>query len=160
MPVNILAPFQQGSFNSFTYNPHLPRASELLASADQSDTPKIEYQEAFYGNEKDVPKISRSYGGREFRLKSKNVSNLPEFDLMGRNSNWKQRKGLQKPDFKFWQVVAPPPSRKEAIKWLLEQKEDKDTGVQNADPGELDQFSQVSLKYFTNITIILSLGVA
>lgn len=150
VPINILAPFQQGNSNSFTYNPRFPCASELLASTDQYDTLKIEYQEAFYGNEKDVPKANRSYGGREFKLKSKAVSNLPEFDPMEGNSSLKRPERPQeqvKPDFKFWQIVSPSPSRKEVVKWLEEQNRDRDMVPKKADPIELDQFSQVGLEH-------------
>lgn len=62
--------------------------------------------------------------------------------------------GQVKPDFKFWQIVAPPPSRKEVVKWIEEQK-NTDIDVQHADPGELDQFSQVGLKHIMEIIIIL-----
>lgn len=74
---------------------------------------------------------------------------------MGKSSVLKRAEGLRKPDFRFWQIVAPPPNRKEAMKWLAEQKVDRDTGIQKADPGELDQFSQVRLKDLTKISIIL-----
>lgn len=74
---------------------------------------------------------------------------------MGKSSVLKRPEGLRKPDFRFWQISAPPPNRKEAMKWLAEQKKDKDTGIQKADPGELDQFSQVCLKHLTKIIIIL-----
>lgn len=74
---------------------------------------------------------------------------------MGKSSVLKRAEGLRKPDFRFWQIAAPPPNRKEAMKWLAEQKEDRDAGVQKADPGELDQFSQVCLQHLAKITIIL-----
>lgn len=129
-----------------------------MASTDQHDTIRIEYQEAFYGNEIDVPKIGRSYGGREFKLKSKKVSNLPEFDLTEGSTSVRRPEelwGQVKPDFKFWQIAVPPPRRKEVVKWLEEQRKDKDMGVQNADPGELDQFSQVGLKHTVEMIVIL-----
>lgn len=145
---NVLAPFRSGSHkNSFIYNARLPRTSELLASSNPYETLRVEYQEAFYGDEKDVPKVSRSYGGREFKLKSKRISDLPEFDPVGEMSSLKGHEGPQaKPSFKFWQVAAPPPSRKEVVKWLKEQKKDKGKDhVQKTDPNGLDCFSQVGL---------------
>lgn len=76
---------------------------------------------------------------------------------MGENPGIKwpgETQGHEKPDFKFWQIVAPPPSRKEVMKWIEEQKKDTDTDVRG-DPGELDQFSQVGLKHIMETIIIL-----
>lgn len=117
---------------------------------NQYDALRIEYQEAFYGNEKDVPKTSRSYGGREFKLKSKKASDLPVFDPMGENSRSKQfeHQGQAKPGFRSWQIATPPPNRKEVEEWLGERKRKKNPDlICQADPGELDQFSQVGFKY-------------
>lgn len=102
--------------------------------------------------------MNRSYGGREFKLKSKKASNLPDFDPMEENSGMKwpgETQGHVKPDFKFWQIVAPPPSRKEVMKWIEEQKRNTDIDVRGADPGELDQFSQVGLKHVMETITIL-----
>lgn len=147
-PPNIIAPFEPDQQrNWFVYNSRPPSAPELLASLGEDDIPMVEYQEAFYSNEKDVPKKSREYAGREFRFKSNKASDLPEFDPMGEKVGSKRSNELPNqatPSFKFWEIGARPPSRKEVIKWLEEQKNRDPDLARKLDPGELGQFSQVS----------------
>ncbi|KAL7267714.1 DNA polymerase zeta [Rhizina undulata] len=48
-----------------------------------SDEIGLEYQEPFYSNPKDVPKIGMEYGGREYKIKSNKAKDLLEFNPAG-----------------------------------------------------------------------------
>jgi DNA polymerase zeta len=49
----------------------------------EANLPSVIYQDAFYSEEQDVPERAREYAGKEFKLGSRTVPYLPDFDPTG-----------------------------------------------------------------------------
>lgn len=112
-----------------------PTALFVTSTLETYGLMPVLYQEAYYKDEKDVPPRPREYAGREFRLGSKTVPFLSDFDAMdggpaqggiGLASSWDQ---LQK-DFqrrrrlctlRNWEIAEPPPSQNEVKAWSLKE---------------------------------------
>ncbi|KAF2757341.1 DNA polymeras-like protein zeta catalytic subunit [Pseudovirgaria hyperparasitica] len=116
----------------------LPPSSSLVESSmiDYGVPPTI-YQDAYYGDEKDVPDRAREYAGREFRLQSTTIPFLPAFDASGTSSacrgenspvlvdkiteelrHSRRRHGCS---YRCWEYAESPPACKEVEKWTREQ---------------------------------------
>ncbi|XP_044721885.1 DNA polymerase family B domain-containing protein [Hirsutella rhossiliensis] len=101
--------------------------------------PDIIYQDAFYGEEKDVPERNREYAGREYRLDSNTVPFLPPFEVTGSSpavAGFKQdpvlrRAGLEQEQdrqrrecsWRSWEFAQPPPSRRSVVDWHDEKRD-------------------------------------
>ncbi|KIW07821.1 uncharacterized protein PV09_01740 [Verruconis gallopava] len=110
-----------------------PSADEVSVSMLEYGLPPVIYQDAFYGDEKDVPERSREYAGREFRLESTTVPFLADFDPLGNSAAaagekpsvvrdkskeemiyYRRRKMCS---LKNWEYAVSPPSFTEVSQW-------------------------------------------
>ena len=110
-----------------------PSVAEVTIEMRLDKIPSVLYQDAFYSDEKDVPDRAREYAGREFRLESKTLTYLPEFDPAGLSSagvgenpsvlldKIAQEKAYEKRrrtcSYKTWEIEESPPTRLEVQKW-------------------------------------------
>ncbi|KAF7507885.1 hypothetical protein GJ744_010049 [Endocarpon pusillum] len=111
-----------------------PSFSEVQTTMCMQGLPDVIYQNAYYGDETDVPDRQREYGGREFRLESNTVPYLPDFDATGsspatygrRNPVLLDEVQEEKADrkrrrlckIKRWNIADQPPTRAEVTAWL------------------------------------------
>lgn len=109
--------------------------------------PDVIYQDAFYGEEKDVPDRSREYAGREYRLDGNTVPFLPNFDATGsfplgasvkqdavlRKASLEQEQEKQRRDcsWRSWEFTQPPPSRQSIVDWCDEERHSRETKTKN-----------------------------
>ena len=116
-----------------------PTHSEVDMTMQEYGLPPVIYQDAFYGEEKDVPERQREYAGREFKLESGTVPYLPDFDptgsspasfgekvaiLVDHNAEerlYQTRRNTCK--LKVWEIAETPPSFREVQMWVMAQKE-------------------------------------
>ncbi|KAJ8112582.1 hypothetical protein OPT61_g5083 [Boeremia exigua] len=96
--------------------------------------PPVIFQDAFYGNEKDVPERPREYAGREFKLQGNTLPYLPDFDPSGKHpANFGEYKPIlvdkkklkaekeiisRHCDLRNWEIAKPPPSFEDVEEWL------------------------------------------
>lgn len=154
MPLH--ANFLQGLHDSF----HLPGSSKVLCFAQnppaaplipilmkEANLPSVIYQDAFYSEEQDAPERAREYAGKEFKLGSRTVPYLPEFDAQGTSpavtsenpsilvDKVAEERAFQKRrracKLKTWEIADAPPSRKEVAHWIEEEQSlaDKEKGA-------------------------------
>ncbi|KAI0172739.1 hypothetical protein GGR52DRAFT_545830 [Hypoxylon sp. FL1284] len=113
-----------------------PSAKEVLSSLDSLGRPNVIYQDAYYGNNKDVPQRVREYAGQEFRLESNTVPFLPAFDPTGDSpANYGMKseipydanreeqiyKSLRREcSLRSWEIAQSPPSFEEVQAWWME----------------------------------------
>lgn len=99
------------------------------------------HQDAFYGDETDVPERARDYAGREFKLEGTTVPYLPEFDATGLSAASRgekvalivnhakeeesHRQRRLRCRIREWEIAEAPPSYQEVQKWVAEE-----TGIQ------------------------------
>lgn len=115
-------------------------APPTFDEVDRTVTPPVVYQDAYYSNENDVPERPREYAGQEFRLESKTLPFLPDFDKDGTPipvKSWPIEKSKQELidqrrsrqcSLRTWEIVKPPPSYKEVRLWMRsEQPVERDT---------------------------------
>ena len=116
----------------FSYLP--PSFSEISKMMRTTNIPSVIYQDAYYSDERDVPERSREYAGKEFKLESKTVPYLPDFDPTGlgpasvgenlgvvavkvteRDRHSRLRRMC---NIRLWEIGVPPPRAQEVRKWL------------------------------------------
>ncbi|KAI8904535.1 hypothetical protein DFJ77DRAFT_480554 [Powellomyces hirtus] len=108
-----------------------PTTDELLASLDAFDIPHVVYREPYYSDPRDVPNRTRVWAGREFKFKSTEAVNLPEFEApvapdgavaqVARGiEHWRHVKFDQgvPTNIRLWRPGAEPPSSNTVAKWL------------------------------------------
>ncbi|ODA78554.1 hypothetical protein RJ55_05935 [Drechmeria coniospora] len=114
-----------------------PPTLDSCVSMEEHDLPPVIYQDAYYSVEKDAPERTREYAGREYRLHSKTLPYLPDFDPTGAFSEaigvrldvtagimrLEREQKLQQLECRWrsWEFAAPPPSRHDLEGWLGEQ---------------------------------------
>jgi DNA polymerase zeta len=77
------------------------------------------YQKPFFSNDNDVPSKAKVFGGKEFRVQSNAVKNLPIYNsLYSFGHSETNGKG-----FRYWEPDLAPPSRSEIQKWLDSENE-------------------------------------
>ncbi|PFH57495.1 hypothetical protein XA68_14992 [Ophiocordyceps unilateralis] len=108
-----------------------PSRAECSAMAEHN-LPDVIYQDAFYGEEKDVPERMREYGGREFRLESNTMPFLPAFDFAGSRADFGQhlattKDGRGECSWRSWEFARPPPRRQTVTKWLEDEQQAQET---------------------------------
>ncbi|KAI9824671.1 MAG: hypothetical protein M1819_000824 [Sarea resinae] len=122
----------------FIYTPAAPSTSLVLSTLSEIGLPAVIYQDAYYSDEKDVPDRAREYAGREFKLESKTLPFLPDFDPTGMSdANFGSRQPIivDKPREEAilnqrrgrcgllnWEIAANPPSHHEVRDWTKEQR--------------------------------------
>ncbi|KAG8166676.1 hypothetical protein KVR01_002365 [Diaporthe batatas] len=111
-----------------------PLATEVCTTMQDNKLPDVIYQDAFYGQEKDVPPRIREYAGREFRLEGISLPFLPDFDATGQspatyglnaegNLISKRLNGLgyqkksRQCSLRSWEIADPPPTFQEVSQW-------------------------------------------
>lgn len=119
-----------------------PPASEISSMIHGVKIPPVIYQDAHYGDERDVPERAREYAGREFKLGSNTVPYLPNFDPTGTSSAsigekpgivvdkiWEERifeKRRRACGLRTWEIAEPPPSSLEVETWLRQKRSVRD----------------------------------
>ncbi|KAM0717908.1 hypothetical protein Q7P37_006240 [Cladosporium fusiforme] len=110
------------------------QAPPTFDEVDQTVTPPVVYQDAYYSNENDVPERPREYAGQEFRLDSKTLPFLPEFDSHGKpvpDKCWPVERSKQELidqrrsrqcSLRTWEIVQPPPSHEEVRFWMRSER--------------------------------------
>jgi hypothetical protein len=89
-----------------------PLTAVLLESLQQHGVPQVIPQFAYYSKDEDVPRSSREYAGKEYRLISNSLFYLLPFESVGNfpESIFKQTLSLPSPAFtKIWQIAQKPP---------------------------------------------------
>ncbi|KAI9819216.1 MAG: DNA polymerase zeta [Pycnora praestabilis] len=118
----------------FCFAQSAPSCSVIAATMRTLGLPSAIYQDAFYGDEKDVPERAREYAGREFRLESSTVPYLPDFDSTGTSDvnagdrqgividRLKEEKAFQKRrrlcSLQTWEIGEKPPDSAEVRDWI------------------------------------------
>ena len=111
-----------------------PPGSEMSSMIHSVKIPSVIYQDAYYGDERDVPERAREYAGREFKLGSNTVPYLRNFDPTGTSSaSIGEKPGIlvdkiaearifekrrRACGLKTWEIAEPPPQRVEVESWL------------------------------------------
>ena len=109
-------------------------APTLLMPLSRDSIPSIIYQDAFFGDDDDVPERGREYAGRDFKLEGNTVPFLPEFDPLGKSLasvGSKSRVTVSKQalssaydlvrrtcTLRTWEFRDTPPLRDEVQSWL------------------------------------------
>ncbi|KAI9813853.1 MAG: DNA polymerase zeta [Thelocarpon impressellum] len=116
-----------------------PTASSVTSSFAAHGLPTVVYQDAYYGDEKDVPARPREYAGREFRLQSTTTPFLPDFNPSGgptfrSREKWDQDQTRRRRACKLrsWEICAPPPSRREVEDWAHGRDDGNESGKESA----------------------------
>ena len=110
-----------------------PSSRKLIPTLKQYGLSTVQYLDAYYGDEADVPDIEREYAGKGFRLESTTVPYLKEFapgqtylplpeletqsalnSLIGNYYGDVQRTC----SIRNWELKKPPPRRISVLKWL------------------------------------------
>ena len=111
-----------------------PRGSDILLEMRNQRPLTIIYQDAYYSNEKDVPDRAREYAGKEFRLESRTISFVANFDPSGTSpASRGERLGavVDKTDaeqlsrrrrlacgLRTWEIQEMPPTRHDVQAWV------------------------------------------
>lgn len=118
----------------------LGQAAPKFDEVERTVTPSVIYQDAYYSNEIDVPERPREYAGQEFRLESRTLPFLPEFDRHCTpvpSKSWPIEKSKQELidqrrsrqcSLRTWEIKRAPPSFDDVQRWMQsEQLVDRDT---------------------------------
>ena len=127
-----------------------PIASDIPDMMRDAKIPVILYQDAYYSDERDVPERAREYAGKEFKLESRTVPYLPDFNPAGTSlatlgekprvvvDRIAEEKAYQKLrrtcSFRTWEIDSLPPTRSEVQRWL-----DDERLLSNTDDGSNTQ---------------------
>lgn len=107
-----------------------PSFDEISGMMENSNIPSVIYQDAYYGNESDVPERTREYAGKGIKLEGISVPYLPDFNPTGSfltsareaPTSAKQmevyRQSRKACTLSTWEFVSPPPTRIEVQQWL------------------------------------------
>ncbi|TKA62572.1 hypothetical protein B0A55_12267, partial [Friedmanniomyces simplex] len=105
-------------------------APPSYAEVEQTVEPHVNYQDAYYSNEKDVPERPREYAGQEFRLESTTLPYLQPFDKHGGRPNGKgavidkmkveldEQRRRRQCSLQAWEIMRPPPTSDEVQAWV------------------------------------------
>lgn len=115
----------------------LPPTTGEVWGTGAPNLPCVAYQNAFYGDEADVPPQPREYAGREFRLESNTLPFLPNFDPTGlppdmhdfsseflrdpRSFDKVKKDDRARCSWKSWEFAKLPPTRQGVGDWWLEE---------------------------------------
>lgn len=129
-----------GSSDTLILAHHQPPPSSQFISSTMSNfnLPSILYQDAFYSKEEDVPERPREWAGREFKLGSRSVPFLPEFDPSGTSDATFGTRLVVLPDkikdeevncrrcrdcsLRVWAFAEAPPTYVEVDRWARDDK--------------------------------------
>ncbi|KAF9173245.1 DNA polymerase zeta [Mortierella sp. AD011] len=103
----------------FKFSPAPPITNELYSSLPRLGLPNVVHQKPFFSNDSDVPSKAKVFGGKEFRIYSNSIKNMPVFKAASDLGKCVSAgKGFQ-----FWEPNQAPPSQVEIQSWLKEEKE-------------------------------------
>ncbi|KAK3331099.1 hypothetical protein B0H66DRAFT_88702 [Apodospora peruviana] len=130
-----------GSTRMFVVNSPPPSLTEIRSTMQSYNLPEVIYQDAFYGEDTDVPPRPREYAGKEFRLDGNSLPYLPAFDATGGSPAAYGIKPEVGPDFsqmelayerqqklctlKSWELAEPPPSFDEVSDWWAQKQKQR-----------------------------------
>ena len=145
------------SLHAITLSYKPPKQSEIMETFINYNLPQCEYQEAYYGEEKDCPTKPKTFAGRTFKIPIINIELLPDFEPLLPNGNkisfkgityWKffnqsvmtTNSNLQKP---FYPVTLSihPPTRENVKLWLDNHHKNNHSSYQSSfpiDPSQID----------------------
>ncbi|KAF8940450.1 DNA polymerase zeta [Dissophora ornata] len=114
---------------AYEYAPAPPTTQELLSSFSAVGLPNVVHQKPYFSKEADVPSKFKVFGGKEFRLQSHGIKDMPVF-----KSSLEVGKHLRLPGegFYFWEPNQMPPSRAEIQIWLKEEEERAKASLRSA----------------------------
>lgn len=111
-----------------------PAASDIVLEMRQSRTPPFTFQDVHYSDERDVPERPREYAGQEYKIGSRTMSYLPDFDSTGTSLASRGEKTSAAVDkvaeekiyrkrrtactHRVWEIGEPPPRRSEVQTWI------------------------------------------
>ncbi|KIW14238.1 hypothetical protein PV08_07020 [Exophiala spinifera] len=143
---------------SLIYVRRPPTFDEVKTTLGQAGLPDVIYQEAYYSTEADVPRQSREYAGREFKLGSDTIPYLPNFDATGTSpANFGRRPAMlidfsaeriranqrrKRCRIREWVIADEPPGKADVLAWLQEEhlaKSDKTVGTRTSPKTHLSQ---------------------
>ncbi|KAM0325114.1 hypothetical protein ACHAQA_007653 [Verticillium albo-atrum] len=121
-----------------------PSIEDVSTTFCSLQIPDVLYQDAYYSKESDVPKRSREYAGKEFRLKGNTLPFLPEFNMTGAAQERGKSRAAKpsalgkspgnrkrtRASFRSWEIAKPPPSYQAVEEWW-----EKKQAAQKATPG-------------------------
>ncbi|KAK4198463.1 putative DNA polymerase zeta catalytic subunit [Triangularia verruculosa] len=129
-----------------------PTAQDVLSTMQHCGLPDVIYQDAFYGQDKDVPPRPREYAGKEYRLDGNTLPYLPDFDPKGESPATYGVKPEQGPDLReleasyerqrgectlrSWEIAAPSPSFREVSQWWNDKTKNRDTSLGKSDDNQ------------------------
>lgn len=127
----------------FAYGP--PTRPELMSDLRKIKKPSMIYQDAYYSDYRDVPERARGYAGKEYKLESKILSYLPDFDATGNSpatfgekpaiivdrisEDRYYRQLMSKCSLRNWEIAEAPPTFVEVEQWLREEGSRDGTGA-------------------------------
>ncbi|KAK9763082.1 DNA polymerase zeta [Basidiobolus ranarum] len=128
----ILNKFQWGRKVSFIYREQPPTLEFLEKTWKDFDLPTINYQPPFFSNEKDVPEKPRLYAGKLWKIKSKSISHLKEFETymratsaLGNDTRVAPKETISsKTNINFWTSARVPPTPEQVEQWLQKNKKE------------------------------------
>ncbi|ORX94591.1 ribonuclease H-like protein, partial [Basidiobolus meristosporus CBS 931.73] len=130
----VLSRFQWGSKRSFIYQKQPPMLEFLEQTWKEFDLPKVDYQVPFFSNNKDVPEKPRLYAGKLWKIKSKSVAYLKEFETnlkSGPDAENEPYHGMsenpKRTKERFWTSARTPPTLEQVHRWLQENKKGQES---------------------------------
>lgn len=127
-----------------------PSCADVKSTTELEAGVNVVYQDAYYGDERDVPERSREYAGQDFKLESNTVPFLADFDPTGTSAasrgdkapvvldkaseellHQKRRWGCS---LRSWEIATAPPSCQEVTAW-----KDESDAARDLDLSELKQ---------------------
>ncbi|KAJ2895409.1 DNA polymerase family B [Zalerion maritima] len=149
--------------------PTLPPAlSEILSSMQSNGLPDVVYQDAYYSDPSDLPERLREYAGREFKLESKTLPFLPEFDASGESPaafGQPFKRGIEPSEYpsnikangtectiRSWEVAVPPPTFDEVKDWWSARVSGNNQGVPDSSSPKMVAASHRFLSQIEGVT--------
>ncbi|GEM06150.1 DNA polymerase zeta subunit [Rhodotorula toruloides] len=107
---------------TFTYSTPPPTSPQLMQTIESYGQPAFRYKDPHYSKPADIPRKSREYGGRSFRLYGTTVKSLAPFmhyedgRLIASEEDGRRKRSMRK--VKTWEAADRPPTLAQAREWL------------------------------------------
>lgn len=147
----------RGRANLFCYATKPPTARHIMQTFKLYKLPTIKYQDPYYADESDVPRIEREYAGKGFKLESLTVPFLQDFEPRriysptsdierqhnGKFSNGQPYKfARQTCSIRNWEIRDAPPCWQDVLDWMRHEKS-QDASSKDALNVNLGMHSQI-----------------
>ncbi|GAA6061348.1 hypothetical protein JCM10212_004829 [Sporobolomyces blumeae] len=112
------------SRNSFVLASRPPTTAQLEASLADFRLSHVVYKDPYYSTPKDVPPRPREFAGKRFTIEGETIRYLKPFRHYGMDAEeaLTQRSSKSRiADVSNWEFAEPPPSRRAAHEWLLQE---------------------------------------